>query len=84
MVIVTHEMAFAKQSADKIVFVSDGVIVEEGGPDMLDNPTTEALRAFLQSESDMATAADEVPDLSVDKAAEESAATSACGADNKE
>lgn len=50
MVIVTHEMAFAKQSADKIVFMADGVVVEEGDASMLDNPQTEALRAFLASE----------------------------------
>ena len=50
MVIVTHEMSFAKQSADKIVFVAGGVIVEEGGPEMMDDPRTDALRTFLSQE----------------------------------
>jgi polar amino acid transport system ATP-binding protein len=53
MVIVTHEMAFAKQSADKIVFVSGGVIVEQGDASMMDNPQTEELRKFLASEENV-------------------------------
>lgn len=52
MVIVTHEMTFAHQCADKIVYVAGGVIVEEGGPEILDNPTSESLKEFLQSEHD--------------------------------
>ena len=50
MVIVTHEMAFAKQSADKIVYMAGGVVVEEGDSSIIDNPQTLALRAFLASE----------------------------------
>jgi len=50
MVIVTHEMAFAKQSADKIVFMAGGVVVEEGDSSIIDNPRSDALRAFLASE----------------------------------
>lgn len=52
MVIVTHEMAFARQSADKIVYVADGVIVEEGGPAILDDPTSDSLKAFLKAEAE--------------------------------
>ena len=48
MVLVTHEMAFAKQIADRVVFLHDGIIVEEGKPeDILEKPKTERLRAFL-------------------------------------
>ena len=48
MIIVTHEMDFAKSVADKIIFVADGVIEEEGTPDeVLTNPKSEKIKAFL-------------------------------------
>lgn len=48
MVIVTHEIEFARNVADKIVFMADGVIVEEGTPsEVLDNPKNERTQAFL-------------------------------------
>ncbi len=47
MVIVTHEMNFAKEVSDKIIFMDEGVIEEQGAPSMLDDPKTERLRAFL-------------------------------------
>ena len=48
MIIVTHEMEFARNVADKIIFVSDGVIEEEGAPDdILVNPKSEKIKAFL-------------------------------------
>ncbi len=48
MVIVTHEMAFAKDVADKIVFMDDGIILEEGSPDQIfNNPKNERTRQFL-------------------------------------
>ena len=48
MVIVTHEIEFARDVADRIVFMADGVIVEEGAPDALvNNPKTERARNFL-------------------------------------
>ncbi|MDR0916990.1 MAG: amino acid ABC transporter ATP-binding protein [Oscillospiraceae bacterium] len=48
MVVVTHEMGFARQVADRIVFMDDGVIVEEGTPDaFFSNPTNERTRLFL-------------------------------------
>jgi polar amino acid transport system ATP-binding protein len=49
MVIVTHEIDFARSVADRIVFMDGGVIVEEGTPqEVLDNPNNERTRAFLQ------------------------------------
>lgn len=48
MVVVTHEMGFARQVADRVVFMADGMIVEEGTPEHLfDNPTNERTKAFL-------------------------------------
>ena len=48
MLIVTHEMGFAKEVADRIVFMDKGVIVEEGHPDVvLVNPQHERTKAFL-------------------------------------
>ena len=49
MVIVTHEINFAKMVADRVVFMDEGVIVEEGKPeDVIDNPKNERTRNFLQ------------------------------------
>lgn len=48
MVIVTHEINFAKNVSDRIVFMADGVIVEEGAPDeILNNTKSERLKNFL-------------------------------------
>lgn len=48
MIIVTHEMAFARDVADRIVFMADGYIVEEGAPqDFIGNPKEERTKAFL-------------------------------------
>ena len=48
MVVVTHEIGFARQVADRVLFMDDGRIVEEGVPIMLfDNPQQERTRAFL-------------------------------------
>lgn len=48
MIIVTHEMNFAKNVADRIIFMSGGIIVEEGTPDMIfSNPQQEATKKFL-------------------------------------
>ena len=49
MVFVTHEMAFAKDVADRILFMYDGVIAEEGTPDEIFlNPQNPRLHQFLQ------------------------------------
>ena len=47
MVIVTHEMNFAKEVSNKIIFMEKGVIVEETTPDKMFNSTNERTRAFL-------------------------------------
>lgn len=53
MVIVTHEMNFAKEVSDYIVFMDDGVIAEEGrAQELISNPKTERLKAFLSKISD--------------------------------
>ena len=49
MVIVTHEMGFAREVADRVIFMDGGVIVEEGEPEqVLGNPQKERTRQFLQ------------------------------------
>ena len=48
MIIVTHEMAFARDVADNIIFMNKGVIAEQGpAKEIIDNPQTERLKAFL-------------------------------------
>ena len=48
MVIVTHEMAFARDVSDKVIFMDGGVIVEEGKPeDVINNPQNERTKHFL-------------------------------------
>lgn len=50
MIVVTHEMEFAKNVANKVLFMDDGCVVEEGTPaDIFDNPRHERTRAFLGS-----------------------------------
>jgi glutamate transport system ATP-binding protein len=48
MVVVTHEMGFARTAADRIVFMADGAIVEESAPDaFFTGPRTERAKDFL-------------------------------------
>jgi len=48
MIVVTHEMGFAQQVADRVVFMDRGEIVEAGVPrDLFNNPQTERLKSFL-------------------------------------
>ena len=48
MVVVTHEMGFAREVADRIIFMSEGVIVEEGTPeDIFEHPKEERTKDFL-------------------------------------
>ena len=50
MIVVTHEMGFAKEVADRVLFMDHGVIVEEGTPEeIFENPKSERLRRFLSS-----------------------------------
>lgn len=48
MVVVTHEMGFAKEMADRVLFIDEGVIAEEGDPEQVfSNPLNERTKAFL-------------------------------------
>jgi polar amino acid transport system ATP-binding protein len=48
MILVTHEIAFAREVADQVVFMRDGVVVEAGPPSqVIDNPREAATQAFL-------------------------------------
>ena len=48
MIVVTHEMEFAKNVSDHVIFMADGVIEEEGSPtDVFEHPKSEKMRAFL-------------------------------------
>ena len=50
MIVVTHEMAFAKQVADVVIYMTDGVIAEMGTPEeVFDHPKSDKARAFLRS-----------------------------------
>ena len=49
MIIVTHEMTFAHDVSDKIIFMDGGVIAEQGSPEILEHPKSERLQAFLTS-----------------------------------
>ncbi|MBQ7951125.1 MAG: amino acid ABC transporter ATP-binding protein [Clostridia bacterium] len=50
MVIVTHEMSFAKEVSDHVIFMDNGVIAEQGTPEeVFEHPKSERLHAFLQS-----------------------------------
>jgi len=49
LVVVTHEIAFAREVADTVVFMDDGVVVEQGTPtEVLDHPRQDRTRAFLE------------------------------------
>ncbi|WP_341201786.1 amino acid ABC transporter ATP-binding protein [Planomicrobium okeanokoites] len=49
MVVVTHEMGFAREVADRVIFLDHGSLVEEGAPAaFFDNPQTDRARAFLE------------------------------------
>ena len=48
MIVVTHEMGFAKEVADRVIFLHDGLVAEEGTPEeIFENPKHERLQAFL-------------------------------------
>jgi len=49
MIIVTHEMQFARQVADTVLFMDEGLVVEYGSPqDVFDNPSSERIKRFLE------------------------------------
>ena len=50
MVVVTHEMGFAQEVADRVIYMHDGKIVEEGPPqDLFNNPKNQRTRDFLEA-----------------------------------
>ena len=50
MVVVTHEMGFAREAADKVLFMGDGCIIEEGRPEELfGNPKDNRVKEFIHS-----------------------------------
>ena len=52
MVVVTHEMGFAREVATKVIFMADGRVQEQGRPeDIFTNPKNERLQAFLQAQA---------------------------------
>ena len=65
MLIVTHEMQFAREVGDRVIFMDEGKIVEQGNPrDVLDNPKEERTRQFLRRTLQLDHALDE---LSIDE-----------------
>jgi ABC-type histidine transport system ATPase subunit len=49
MIVVTHEMNFAKNVANKVIFMDKGYIVESGNPkEVIENPKTDRLKQFLK------------------------------------
>jgi polar amino acid transport system ATP-binding protein len=55
MIIVTHEMQFARQVADTILFIDEGVVIEYGPPELLDNPSSLRMKRFLERYSQITT-----------------------------
>ena len=54
MIVVTHEMEFAKNVADVVIYMADGVIEEMGSPEQVfDNPISEKTRAFLHGAQEL-------------------------------
>ena len=50
MIVVTHEMGFARQVADRVIFMDGGRIIEQGTPgEIFDNPKEERTRGFLRA-----------------------------------
>ncbi|MDD6461983.1 MAG: amino acid ABC transporter ATP-binding protein [Bifidobacteriaceae bacterium] len=49
MVVVTHEIGFAREVADQVVFMDGGKVLEKGGPEIIDHPSTERFQGFLAS-----------------------------------
>ena len=65
MIVVTHEMQFAREVGDRVVFMDNGRIVEEGAPsDVLDRPKAERTRRFLRRTLQLA---DSLEELTIDE-----------------
>ncbi len=52
MVVVTHEIGFARDVADRVIYMDQGIIAEEGESSIIDNPKTDRMRDFLSSIND--------------------------------
>ncbi len=52
MVVVTHEIGFARDVADRVIYLDEGVVAEEGPSSIIDDPKTERMRRFLSSIND--------------------------------
>jgi ABC-type polar amino acid transport system ATPase subunit len=69
MLVVTHEMQFAREVGDRVLFMDEGRIVEQGDPsDLLDRPKEERTRRFLRRSLQLAHS---IEDLTIDEATEE-------------
>src|SRR5678810_606504 len=65
MLVVTHEMHFAREVGDRLIFMDEGRIVEQGNPpDVLDRPVEERTRRFLRRSLQLA---ESLEDLTVDE-----------------
>ncbi len=72
MLVVTHEMQFAREVGDRVLFMDEGRIVEQGNPtDVLDRPKQERTRRFLRRSLQLAHS---IEDLTIDEATEEEGA----------
>ena len=61
MVVVTHEMQFAREVGDRLIFMDEGRIIEQGLPaDVLDNPREERTRRFLRRSLQLAHSLEEL------------------------
>jgi ABC-type polar amino acid transport system ATPase subunit len=61
MLVVTHEMQFAREVGDRVVFMDEGRIVEQGLPlDVLDRPREERTKRFLRRTSGLAASLEEL------------------------
>jgi ABC-type polar amino acid transport system ATPase subunit len=61
MMVVTHEMQFAREVGDRVIFLDEGKVVEEGVPaDILDRPQEERTRRFLRRSLQLAHSLDEL------------------------
>jgi polar amino acid transport system ATP-binding protein len=61
MMVVTHEMHFARDAGDRLIFMDEGKIVEQGDPaDVLDRPQEERTRRFLRRSLQLAHSLDEL------------------------
>ena len=52
MIVVTHEIGFARDVADRVIYMDQGLIAEEGESSIIDNPKTDRMRNFLSSIND--------------------------------